>query len=230
MREDSTWSRLSIEQRQLLESWLFDGNLGYAETLARVKSEFGVEATIPSVGRYYRRRARERQTEELVIANREAIGLNSLPVSIADLREAAVKLAGKEALKLAGEKPHEPGHLMAFTRVLLESEENDLRRAKLKLAQQQFDYEMATALIDELPRLRSYLITVGHDDSLSHEEKMKRTHSILFGMDDPKAILKGKYTTSFTGRPPEEPAAGVPPDPPSSDFGAASGHQPNEEA
>jgi hypothetical protein len=149
--------------------------------------------------------------------------LNHLPADLAYMREAALKLAAKEALKLAGEKPHEPEHLMAFTRVLLESEENEIRRAKLKLAQQQFDYEMSVALIDELPHLRSYLCTVGNDESLSHEEKMKRTQAILFGMDDPKAILKGKYTTTFTGRPPEEPVAGDSPATPSSDSGAASG-------
>ena len=192
MREDSTWSRLSIEQRQLLESWLFDDNLGYVETVARVKSEFGVEATIPSVGRYYRRRARERQTEELVIASGEAIGLNSLPVSIADLREAAVKLAGKEALKLAGEKPHEPEHLMAFTRVLLESEENDLRRAKLKLAQQQFDYEAMAASTEELPQFRAHLMKVSEDDSLTEMEKLERVRAIMFGKDDPKKIVNGR--------------------------------------
>ncbi len=35
MRDDSAWNRLTAEQREKLESWLFDENLGYAETLAR---------------------------------------------------------------------------------------------------------------------------------------------------------------------------------------------------
>jgi hypothetical protein len=49
MRDDSTWNRLTAEQREKLESWLFDGNLGYVETLARVQKDFGVEATISSL-------------------------------------------------------------------------------------------------------------------------------------------------------------------------------------
>ena len=49
MRDDSTWNRLTAEQREKLESWLFDENLGYAETLARVQKDFGVEATISSL-------------------------------------------------------------------------------------------------------------------------------------------------------------------------------------
>src|SRR5580658_4350172 len=68
MRDDSTWNRLTPEQRETLESWLFDENLGYEKTLERVQTEFGLEATIASLGRFYRRRARERQAEELLDA------------------------------------------------------------------------------------------------------------------------------------------------------------------
>ena len=49
MRDDSTCNRLTAEQREKLESWLFDENLGYVETLARVQKDFGVEATISSL-------------------------------------------------------------------------------------------------------------------------------------------------------------------------------------
>ena len=56
MRDDSTWNQLTPEQRETLEGWLFDENLGYVETLERVQKEFGLEATIASLGRYYRRR------------------------------------------------------------------------------------------------------------------------------------------------------------------------------
>ena len=59
MRDDSTWNQLSPEQRETLEEWLFDENLGYEKTVKRVREEFGLETTIASVGRFYRRRARE---------------------------------------------------------------------------------------------------------------------------------------------------------------------------
>src|SRR5712692_2359958 len=44
MREDSTWNGLTAEQRQKLENWLFERNLGYAETLKRAHKEFGVQS------------------------------------------------------------------------------------------------------------------------------------------------------------------------------------------
>lgn len=90
-RDDSTWNQLSPDQRETLESWLFDQNLGYAKTLERVQQEFGLQATIASLGRFYRRRARERQLEELLDAHTAAKELNGLPVSVATLREAAVR-------------------------------------------------------------------------------------------------------------------------------------------
>jgi len=64
MREDSTWSLLTPEQRETLEGWLFEENLGYAKTLERVQKEFGVTATMASLGRFYRRRARERAARD----------------------------------------------------------------------------------------------------------------------------------------------------------------------
>jgi hypothetical protein len=173
-----------------LESWLFDENLGYAKTLERVQQEFGLATTIASVGRFYRRRARERQVEELVEAQATADELNELPVSAESLRDAAVKLVGKAVLKLAGEKPEELEQLVSFTKLLLDSEDNEIRRARLKLAEKYFDYEATAASRKELPQLRSYLCLIADDASLSHEQKMEKVRAILFGWDRAESDLK----------------------------------------
>ena len=39
MRKDSTWNRLASAQCAKLEKWLFEGNLGYAEAVARAHKE-----------------------------------------------------------------------------------------------------------------------------------------------------------------------------------------------
>jgi hypothetical protein len=191
MRDDSTWNQLTSEQRETLEAWLFEENLGYAKTLERVQKEFGLEATMASVGRFYRRRARERQVEELVEAQATATEVNDVPLSVASLREAAVKLVGKAVLKLAGEKPEELEQLVAFTKVLLDSEDNEIRRSRLKLAERYFDYEATAASLKELPQLRAYLAVVGNNAGLSHDEKMQRVHAILFGGDRSSPNVNG---------------------------------------
>jgi hypothetical protein len=192
LREDSLGNKLTLEQRDLLEHWLFDDNLGYTEARERVQKEFGLETTVWSVSRFFHQRARERPIEQLVEASVSAGMVNATPISTASLREAAVKLAGKSALKLAGEKPNDMDHLVAFTRLLLESEENEIRRGRLKLAQQQFDFTAMAASIEELPQFRAHMLTVSDDDSLTEMEKLERIRAIMWGKDDPKKIANGR--------------------------------------
>lgn len=198
LRDDSTWNRLTPEQRDLLEGWLFDENLGYTKTLQRVRKVFGFTATVANLGRYYRRRARERQIPELLTAQLTACNVNQMSAGTSDLCSAAVKLVGKAALQWAAEKPDHLDQLASLTRILLESEDTEIRRARLRLAEKCFDFEAVAASQKELPQLRAYLSVVGDDQSLSHEEKLKRTHAILFGWDRAKTEPK----------PPEPPVSG----------------------
>src|SRR5579863_3330204 len=80
MRCNSTWAGLTLEQRETLEGWLFEENLGYGEVLERVQREFGVTASKPGLSRYYQRLAAER-------AQRELLDLKS---AVAELREIGV--------------------------------------------------------------------------------------------------------------------------------------------
>jgi len=150
MRENSTWSQLSTEQREELEGWLFEENLGYAKILERVKAEFGIEATKSSLCRYYRRRVLERQAEELVEAQLSADALNGLDGN--SRRNAALKLVGNIALRVAREKPEEIEQLASLTGLLLQAEQNDLRRGRLQFAQRSLDCEATVATEEESPR------------------------------------------------------------------------------
>ncbi len=77
MRSDSTWNQLTPEQRETLETWLFEENLACSETVERLRREFGLQATVSSVGRFCRRRAAERQAEDLAEAQAATFDLNS---------------------------------------------------------------------------------------------------------------------------------------------------------
>jgi len=179
MREDSTWSGLTGEQRQKLENWLFERNLGYAETLKRAQKEFGVQASATSLGRFYQRRARERQQAALLEAPSAATELNGLPVKVDSLRDAAMKLIGHFALKQAIEKPGQLEPLMSLTKLLLESKQNDLRQGRLKLAEQYFHYESTAASRKDLPQLGAYLKAIEDDDSLNAEAKLEKVKQLL---------------------------------------------------
>lgn len=181
IREDSLFSRLAPEQRELLEDWLFEENVGYARAVARLQEEFGVATSVASVGRFFRRRARDRQVTELIEAQAAADELNALPVSTASLRNAAVKLVGKSAITLAAERPEQVEQLVSAVKVMLDSEQNEIRRGRLALAEKYFDFEATAAAAKELPQLRSYLKLISDDASLSHEAKLARANEILYG-------------------------------------------------
>jgi hypothetical protein len=186
LRDDSTFNQLTPQQRETMEGWLFDDNLGYAKTLERVKQEFGLDATMSSLGRYYRRRARDRQVEDLLDAQTGAYEVKDLPLSVTVMREALAKILYSAVLKQATEKPGEVEHLATLTKLLLESEDIDIRRSRQKLAEKCFDLEAIVASQKELPQLRAYLNVTGKDETLSYEEKMERTHKVLFGWDGSK--------------------------------------------
>jgi hypothetical protein len=63
--------------REPPETWLFEENLGCSETVERLRREFGLQATASSVGRFRRRRAAERQAEDLAEAPAAAFDLTS---------------------------------------------------------------------------------------------------------------------------------------------------------
>jgi hypothetical protein len=183
LRDDSLWNQLTSGQRETLESWLFEENLGYASAVERVKAEFGLSTSLAGVCRFYRRRARQRQVRELVEAQAAANKLNGLPVSLADLRQAALKLVGKAAVKLAGERPEAVQHLAAYTRLLLASEHLDLRRARIELAEKYFHFESTVAANQEMPHLRAAFESIGGDPKLTDDQKLARIHDLLYGWD-----------------------------------------------
>ena len=117
----------------------------------------------------------------LAVAQVAADELNDLAVNTDDLRKAVVKLVAKAVLKLAAEQPEQLEQMVSLTKLLLESESNDIRRSRLKLAEQYFHFEATAASLDELPKIRAYLDVIGGDTSLTHEEKIKRVQMIIFG-------------------------------------------------
>jgi hypothetical protein len=190
MRNDSTWNQLTPEQRETLETWLFDENLGYAETVERVRREFGLQSTTFSVGRFRRRRAAERQAEDLADAHAAAIDLNGIPADLTSLREALVKLAAKTAFNLVTEQPGDLRPAVPLIKLLFASEAIDIRRSRLSLAQGRFEYDATAASLKELPNLRAYLRAIENDADLTCDEKIGRVRALLFGWDSPKPGLE----------------------------------------
>ena len=192
MRKDSTWNRLTSKQRAKLEKWLFEGNLGYAEAVARAHKEFGVEGTVASMGRYYRRRAQERQPAELLEAQMAAAEVNDSPLKVESLRRAGMKLIGHLALKQAIERPGELEPLVRLTKLLLASEGNGVRQGRLKLAERYFYREATEAARKEFAQLGAYLAGILDDASLDAQAKIEKVKQLLYPGEGSKSGAEEK--------------------------------------
>jgi hypothetical protein len=133
IRSDSTWAKLTPEQREKLEDWLFEENLGYQKVLERVQQEFGVTASLGSVAEFYQRTARERAREELLTAQATAREIGETKVKWEELSRAAMRLVAKRMVQLAVESPAEVAELVTLGRLLVANEAQDTRRRWLEL-------------------------------------------------------------------------------------------------
>jgi hypothetical protein len=183
VRSDSNWNGLTFEQCETVERWLFEENRGYAETAERVNQEFGVKTSLWSVMRFFRQRARLRQSLELLEAQVASDEMGVMRVKTEDLRATTMKLAAKSAVQLATEKPDKLEQLLPVARLLLESEQNEIRLRKVKLEERYYDFEANTICAKELEKVRAYLAAVGDNENLSEAEKHKRVMGLLFGRE-----------------------------------------------
>ncbi len=183
VRRNSRWNGLTHVQCEMVEEWLFEENLTYAQTAERVKKEFAVAVSLWSVGRFYRYRAGLRQTIELFEAQAAVDRLNRAPVRTDEMRAVAVKMLAKKAVRLATEKPEDTEGLMAVTKVLLHSETNDIRLRRVKLEERYYEFEANASCAKELEKVRSYLKTVGDNEYLNETDKQKRAMDLLFGRE-----------------------------------------------
>jgi hypothetical protein len=183
VRANSRWNGLSFEQCELVEQWLCEENLSHEAIAQRVRQEFGVEVSRWSVGRFYRHRARVRQSLELLEAQVAADELSAIPARIGEMRETAVKLLAKSAVKLGTEKPEDLKELALLTRLLLMGEENEIRLRRVKLEERYYELEANTACATELEKVRNYLRTVGDNEYLTDDEKQRRVAELLFGRE-----------------------------------------------
>ena len=122
MRSDSTWSALSAEQRDVLEGWLFEEHLGYREVLERVQQDFGIAASMASLGRLYQQMANERMQKEFVEVKATAGQIAESPPDWEELAGAGMALVAKRLIQLAVESPEKVKEMGSLARVLLANE------------------------------------------------------------------------------------------------------------
>jgi hypothetical protein len=101
------------------------------------------------------------------------------------IRAAAMKLIAKTTLQLACERPEQLKDVGYMAKVLLASEDNDIRRGRLKLAEQRLRHNDTKDIKGEIPKLARLLVAIEEDDNLTDDAKLGKVHALLF----PKSVI-----------------------------------------
>jgi hypothetical protein len=181
MRVDSTFSRLTAEQRDKLDEWLFEERITYAEILPRIAKEFGITASRSALGRYCLVRQEERAMEDLAGADRTTKTVNGMPVKVANLRESSMKLIGRR-LQLGAIQGAEVRDVASLAKVLLESERWEIQRERLALARERFQFDAAEAALAEIPRVSE----MTEEEVKKEKARVQGIIRSIFGTDLPK--------------------------------------------
>jgi hypothetical protein len=142
LRADSVWGKLTAEQRETLEGWLFEENIGYKEALERAKQEFGLASSLTSLAVFYQHLAEERMQRELLGVKSLAGKIDKVETNWEDLGGTAMTLVAKRMLQLAVVSPGKIRELASLGRLLVANEAIEIKRRWVELEEEKRDEDM----------------------------------------------------------------------------------------
>jgi|SRR5882724_7855603 len=183
LRSDSVWSGLTPEQRQTMETWLFDENAGYKEVQARVLRDFGLTCSTMNVAAFYRRVKVERSVEEMAPALEAAADVNATGADVETLRASTLKLVAKR-LHDAAIDGKEPRELAALNRLLQAGHERKIQQGWLVLARERFEFNASKAVLKALPLANEMMA----EENAREDARLAAIKQKLFGRELPYMI------------------------------------------
>jgi hypothetical protein len=122
LRSDSAWSRLTPDQREQVDKWLFIFNVSYRGALALAEQQFGLKSSLGSIARYHRRRQAEREAMGIRIQSTEWGGFTEVTLTKEELQRETMRAVALAAHKLARAKPEQlkVKELRGLVKLLLE--------------------------------------------------------------------------------------------------------------
>src|SRR5258708_10389285 len=142
LRSDSKWTGLSAEQRETLEGWLFEENVGYREALDRAQKEFGITASVRSLAEFYQYLARERMKAEVGELKDVCKEIEDVDVDWERLGGTAIALVAKRAIHLAVDSPDRVKELVSLGRLLVANEALEIKKRWLEMEEERWDRQV----------------------------------------------------------------------------------------
>jgi hypothetical protein len=183
LRCDATWAGLTSDQRETLEGWLFEENLGYTEVLERAQKEFGIAGSKMSLVRFYQRVAAERAQREFLELDTAVKEMKGMDVNINEMKSAAMCLITKRLMKLSLESPDKVKEMAWLGQVLVASEAQEVKRGWLNIGREKFELDFAAEC---LARKAEKPPSGNEDGYAAEDEEVLKIRKHLFGGNLPQ--------------------------------------------
>jgi hypothetical protein len=131
MRSDCVFSKLTPEQVETLEGWLFEENLSYKDALERAQKEFGIESSLTGLRRFYGRLAKERNKESLADAMNVCVQAASLGHDEI-LRSGLLTMANACAVQYLMQPPKDIKQFTAMLRAMTSAQSQEMKWIKFE--------------------------------------------------------------------------------------------------
>src|ERR1700722_9701341 len=129
MRSDCVFSKLTPEQAETLEGWLFEENMSYKEALERAQKEFGIGGSLTGLRRFYGRLSKERGRESLTDAMSMCVEAAALGDN-GTLRAGLLTMANMCAVQFFTESPRDIKQITSLLRALTSAQAQEMKRVK----------------------------------------------------------------------------------------------------
>jgi hypothetical protein len=199
-RSNARWAGLTAAQRKTLETWLFEEQINYEEALRRATETLNFKGSVSSIKRFYARRYHERLLESMGEEQEDAQEVADDAAGSAVFRTAGMKLAARAFFHQVREKPGNVKEWSPLAKLMLwsedlelrrtlKAEENQLRRERLEFARERFQFNIVEKALKMLPELQE-LAEARKDPKQREYEEGKRVNAVirrLFGSRMAKA-------------------------------------------
>jgi len=150
INSNSIWNSLPPERRQMFEEWLFEERVGYREAQERAFREWNVTGSLMSICRFYKRIEKERVIGDMAQALETAQEVSQTEAKTQGMYQSGLKVVAMQFLEKAMSRG-DVKELSALGRLVSDHEEREIRRGRLALARERFEFRAAKAALEQLP-------------------------------------------------------------------------------
>jgi len=187
LKSHATWNKLTPEQRQKLDHWMFDLNLSHRETHQRAQTELGLVCSLSTIRRMFAHGVKLRAVREVAESQGLSDELAGSGGKLENLRHSSLMLIASRLLQKMATQP-DLKEISVLGRLMMQSEEREIQRVRMELVRERFQFNASKAALKILPLL----------DEMNQEEYERETARV----EDIKRRIFGKALDGVVERTP----------------------------